>query len=114
LSQRSAQAAKEISTLIAQSVQQIELSKKKTDQSGESLIAIVKSIESLKSLNKEISSATEEQSLGIEQIKVAVDKIDESTQKNANIAQMTNESSLQISSQIKKLDHLVEELLKAS
>ncbi len=114
LSLRSAQAAKEISTLIAQSVQQIELSKKKTDQSGESLIAIVKSIESLKSLNKEISSATEEQSQGIEQIKVAVDKIDETTQKNANIAQMTNESSQQISSQIKKLDHLVEELLKAS
>ncbi len=114
LSQRSAQAAKEISTLIAQSAHQIELSKKKTDQSGESLVAIVKSIESLKNLNKEISSATEEQSVGIEQIKMAVDKMDVSTQKNAHIAQMTNESSQQISAQIKKLDDLVEELLKAS
>lgn len=114
LSQRSAQAAKEISSLIAQSVQQVEIGKKKTDQSGESLIKIVNSIESLKNLNKEISSATEEQSIGIEQIKLAVDKIDETTQKNAQIAQMTNESSQQISGQIRKLDHLVEELLKAS
>lgn len=114
LSQRSAQAAKEISSLIAQSVQQVEIGKKKTDQSGESLVKIVNSIESLKNLNKEISSATAEQSVGIEQIKSAVDKMDESTQKNAHIAQMTSESSQQISNQVKKLDHLVEELLKAS
>ncbi|MBL7557566.1 MAG: hypothetical protein JNM24_17180 [Bdellovibrionaceae bacterium] len=114
LSQRSAQAAKEISSLIAQSVQQVEIGKKKTDQSGDSLVKIVNSIESLKNLNKEISSATAEQSVGIEQIKTAVDKIDESTQKNAHIAQMTSESSQQISNQVKKLDHLVEELLKAS
>lgn len=114
LSQRSAQAAKEISSLIAQSVQQVEIGKKKTDQSGDSLVKIVNSIESLKNLNKEISSATAEQSVGIEQIKTAVDKMDESTQKNAHIAQMTSESSQQISNQVKKLDHLVEELLKAS
>ncbi len=114
LSQRSAQAAKEISSLIAQSVQQVEIGKKKTDQSGDSLVKIVNSIESLKNLNKEISSATAEQSVGIEQIKSAVDKMDESTQKNAHIAQMTSESSQQISNQVKKLDHLVEELLKAS
>lgn len=113
LSQKSAQAAKEISQLISISVSQIEQSKIKTDQSGEYLGMIVDTVKKLKDLNKEISIASNEQFSGIEQIKLAVDRIDESTQNSSNIADSSKDSSLELENQLKKLESLVS-LINAS
>jgi len=83
LSQRSSQAAKEIETLIADTVSRIKVGTDLVAQAGGSMEKIVTSVSRVNDIMGEISSASEEQSRGIEQIARAVSELDITTQQNA-------------------------------
>lgn len=83
LSQRSSQAAKEIETLIADTVSRIKVGTDLVAEAGGSMEQIVTSVSRVNDIMGEISSASEEQSKGIEQIARAVSELDITTQQNA-------------------------------
>lgn len=87
LAQRSASSAKDISSLIKASVDQVEHGRKIADQSGEVLSSIVNSIKKVSDLNNEIAAASSEQTTGIQQISKAMNQLDQSSQSNAASAE---------------------------
>jgi methyl-accepting chemotaxis protein len=87
LAQRSAQAAKEIKILIAESVDKVEGGAKLVDQAGTTMDEVVVSFRQVANLVTEISNASREQSSGIEQVTQAVSQMDEVTQQNAALVE---------------------------
>ncbi len=83
LAQRSAEAAKEIKTLILDSTYKVEIGTKLVEQSGETLSEIVGSTKQVSAVVDEIAAANKEHSSGIMQINDAVTQIDNMTQQNA-------------------------------
>ncbi|MBN8774275.1 MAG: PAS domain S-box protein [Thiobacillus sp.] len=87
LAQRSAGAAKEIKTLINDSVEQVEAGRKLVDEAGDAMDDIVTSVQLVADIIKGTADASQEQSIGIEQINQAVGQMDEMTQQNAALVQ---------------------------
>jgi methyl-accepting chemotaxis protein len=87
LAQRSATAAKEIKTLIAESVDKVESGARLVQQAGTTMDEVVTSFQQVASLVTEIASASREQSSGIEQTTQAVSQMDEVTQQNAALVE---------------------------
>ncbi|WP_413612577.1 methyl-accepting chemotaxis protein [Bdellovibrio sp. HCB-110] len=110
LAQRSATSAKEISTLINESVAKIEQGHSVVLSSESSLKEIVKTIEQLSTLNKEISSASGEQELGITQINTALNEMDKITQANAAAAEECAAASEELNNQSRVMDEAVQQL----
>lgn len=110
LAQKSAEAAKDISGLIQDSVAKIERGSKIADQSGEVLKNIVTSVKKVSDLNNEIASASQEQATGISQIGKAMNQLDASTQQNASASEEVAASSEEMSSQANVLKELVSDL----
>jgi len=87
LAARSAQAAKEIKTLIGQSVEKVDAGSKLCDEAGRTMGDIVSQVKRVTDLIGEISSASVEQSQGIEQVGDAVSQLDQVTQQNAALVE---------------------------
>ena len=87
LAQRSAAAAKEIKTLINDSVQKVDAGGRLVDQAGTTMQEIVQSITRVTDIMSEIASASVEQTVGIEQINMAISQMDEVTQQNAALVE---------------------------
>ncbi|AFY01159.1 HAMP domain-containing methyl-accepting chemotaxis protein [Bdellovibrio bacteriovorus] len=87
LAQRSAASAKDISSLIKDSVAQIEEGSATADKSGAVLTNIVNSIKKVSDLNNEIAAASSEQTTGIQQIGKAMNQLDQAAQSNAASAE---------------------------
>ncbi len=87
LAQRSAEAAKEIKSLIGNSVEKVELGAKQVNDAGSSMEDIVAQVKRVNALIGEISSATAEQSSGIGQVGDAVSQLDQVTQQNAALVE---------------------------
>ncbi|WP_050476204.1 methyl-accepting chemotaxis protein [Herbaspirillum rhizosphaerae] len=87
LAQRSAAAAKEIKALIDNSVAQVDAGSRLVEQAGTTMTDVVNSVRRVTDIVGEISSASEEQSDGIEQINLAITQMDEVTQKNAALVE---------------------------
>lgn len=87
LAQRSSQAAKEIKDLIQDSVNKVEDEHKLVTQAGETMGHVVESIKKVSGIMAEISSASAEQSSGIEQVNIALTQMDEATQQNAALVE---------------------------
>lgn len=87
LAQRSSTSAKDISTLIKDSVAQIDKGSSIADKSGGMLSNIVTSIKKVSDLNNEIATASNEQAAGIEQINTAMTQLDQAGQMNAASAE---------------------------
>ncbi|MFT5963132.1 MAG: methyl-accepting chemotaxis protein, partial [Burkholderiaceae bacterium] len=87
LAQRSAAAAKEIKTLINDSVDKVDAGGKLVNQAGETMAEIVDSITRVTDIMGEIASASIEQTMGIEQINSAISQMDEVTQQNAALVE---------------------------
>src|SRR5450830_1712546 len=83
LAQRSAAAAKEIKALIDDSVVQVDIGSKLVEQAGNTMSDVVDSVKRVSDIVAEISSASQEQSEGIEQVNLAITQMDEVTQQNA-------------------------------
>ncbi|MEN9865862.1 MAG: hypothetical protein RL748_1452, partial [Pseudomonadota bacterium] len=87
LAQRSATAAKEIKTLIHDSVEKVDLGGKLVDEAGQTMNLVVESVQQVADIMAEITAATREQSLGIEEVNQAVTQMDEMTQQNAALVE---------------------------
>lgn len=102
LAQRSAVAAKDISSLIRESVEKVDNGALVADKSGLVLQSIVDSVKKVADLNNEIAAASAEQATGIQQISKAMNQLDQSSQSNASssgeIASTAQELKTQASS----------------
>ncbi|GCL65947.1 methyl-accepting chemotaxis protein [Pseudaquabacterium pictum] len=87
LAQRSAQAAKEIKSLIGSSGEKVELGARQVNDAGTSMAEIVRQVQQVSQLIGEISHATAEQSRGISQVGDAVGQLDQVTQQNAALVE---------------------------
>ncbi len=87
LAQRSAAAAKEIKTLISDSVDKVNNGNALVAQAGKTMSEIVVSIKRVTDIMAEIAAASAEQSTGIEEISGAVSQMDEMTQQNAALVE---------------------------
>lgn len=87
LAQRSATAAKEIKDLIDASVKEIGEGEKLVKQAGETMAQVVSSVKSVTDIVGEISSASQEQSIGIAEIGKAIVQMDEVTQQNSALVE---------------------------
>jgi len=108
LAQRSAGAAKEIKTLINDSVQKVDEDSRLVDESGSTLNEIVNSMKKVSDIIAEIAAASSEQSAGIEQINKAVAQMDEMTQQNASLVEEAASASESMDEQAKGLTELME------
>lgn len=107
LAQRSADAAKEIKTLITASVEHVGQGSSLVNKAGETMQQVVTSIRQLTDTVSEISSASAEQSTGVEQVGIAVSQMDQTTQQNAALVE---ESAAAAQSLKEQADQLVREV----
>lgn len=107
LAQRSAQAAKEIETLIKESVLQIEEGTRQVDLAGETMSGIVNSVTQVRDLMQEIAAASAEQDRGISQIALAVTEMDTITQQNSSLVQESSAAATSLEDQATKLQEMV-------
>ncbi|MFO1330405.1 MAG: methyl-accepting chemotaxis protein [Rubrivivax sp.] len=87
LAQRSGDAAREIKTLIHDSVERVERGTQQVDEAGRTMTEIVESIRRVSMIMNEIHGATSEQSAGVAQIGQAVAQLDQTTQQNAALVE---------------------------
>ncbi len=103
LAQRSADAAKEIKTLIAESVKTVETGAQLVDAAGKTMSEIVTSVQRVTDIMSEIASASDEQSAGIEVVNQTVAQMDESTQQNAALVEEASAAARALEDQAESL-----------
>lgn len=107
LAQRSASAAKEIKALIDNSVATTETGNQLVAEAGSTMNETVKSITRVTDIMDEITSASQEQSVGIEQVNQAVSQMDQVTQQNAALVEEAAAASTSLQEQASNLAKLV-------
>ncbi len=103
LAGRSAEAAKEIKTLISDSVTRVEQGTTLVDQAGETMTEVVSSIRRVTDIMGEISAASSEQSAGVSQVGEAVTQMDQATQQNAALVEEMAAAASSLKSQAQDL-----------
>ncbi|WP_305823742.1 methyl-accepting chemotaxis protein [Massilia brevitalea] len=107
LAQRSAAAAKEIKTLIGDSVGKVDAGTKLVDQAGATMEQVVDSIRRVTDIMAEITHASTEQTGGIEQVNAAIGQMDEATQQNAALVEEAAAAAGAMREQAAKLAEVV-------
>jgi methyl-accepting chemotaxis protein len=107
LAGRSAEAAKEIKTLIHTSVERVEAGTTLVDVAGSTMSEVVTSIRRVADLMSEISAASNEQSAGVNQVGEAVQQMDQVTQQNAALVEEMAAAAASLSSQARDLVQVV-------
>ncbi|WP_407637041.1 methyl-accepting chemotaxis protein [Allochromatium vinosum] len=107
LAQRSANAAKEIKTLITDSVSKVDSGTAQVNEAGARMTEIVESINRVTSIMAEISAASVEQSSGIEQVNQAITQMDEVTQQNAALVEEAAAAAEALEDQARTLAEVV-------
>ena len=107
LAQRSADAAREIKTLIGASVEKVENGTQLVSEAGRSMEGIVAQVQRVSDLIGEISSATSEQTTGISQVGEAVTQLDQVTQQNAALVEQSAAAADSLRHQAAKLAEVV-------
>jgi len=107
LAQRSASAAKEIKTLIDDSVAKVESGGKLVAEAGGTMEEVVSSIRRVNDIMSEITAASAEQSAGIEQVNQAVVQMDTVTQQNAALVEESAAAAESMQQQARSLVQLV-------
>ena len=107
LAQRSAGAAKEIKTLIEDSVGKVDAGGKLVDEAGKTMDEIVTSVKRVTDIMSEIAAASQEQSAGIEQVNQAIAQMDEVTQQNAALVEEAAAASESLQDQADNLSQAV-------
>ena len=103
LAQRSAQAAREIKSLISDSVEKVDAGGKLVHQAGDAMQDIVAQVKRVSDLIGEITSATLEQNSGIGQVNNAVTQLDQVTQQNAALVEESAAAAESMKAQAHKL-----------
>jgi methyl-accepting chemotaxis protein len=107
LAQRSASAAKEIKTLIGESVNKVDTGAKLVDAAGKTMDEIVSSVKKVSDLIAEIAAASEEQDSGIQQVNTAVTQMDQVVQQNASLVEEAAAATESMKSQAAALLRMV-------
>ncbi|MEA9390158.1 methyl-accepting chemotaxis protein [Acerihabitans sp. TG2] len=107
LAKRSGDAAKEIETLINESVERVNIGSKQVTHAGETMEDIVQAITHVTDIMAEIASASDEQSKGIEQIGQAVTEMDSVTQQNSALVQESAAAAASLEEQARNLTEIV-------
>jgi methyl-accepting chemotaxis protein len=107
LAQRSAAAAKEIKTLIGDSVDKVELGSKLVEEAGVTMDEVVQSVRHVTDIMSEIMAASQEQSAGIEQVNQAIGQMDQVTQQNAALVEEAAAAAESLNEQAAKLAEAV-------
>lgn len=107
LAQRSADAAKEIKTLIASSSSHVQRGVHLVSETGEALGSITEKINDVNNLIADISSSSKEQSIGLCEVNAAVNQMDKVTQQNAAMIEETASSVKNLYDETKRLEDLV-------
>ena len=103
LAGRSADAAKEIKSLINASVERVQYGTTLVDQAGSTMTEVVSSIRRVTDLMGEISAASAEQSAGVSQVGEAVTQMDQVTQQNAALVEEMAAAASSLKSQAQEL-----------
>jgi methyl-accepting chemotaxis protein len=103
LAQRSANAAREIKSLISESVERVEDGTALVQESGRMLNDIIKSVNDVSVLISDLAQSAQEQTSGIEQVNVAVSQMDEMTQQNAALVEEASAASETMAEQARRL-----------
>ncbi|CAM3820519.1 methyl-accepting chemotaxis protein [Roseateles saccharophilus] len=103
LAQRSAEAAREIKTLIGSSVERVEAGNALVSEAGRTIDDVVNQVRQVADLIGEISTASSEQSKGIVQIGEAVNQLDQVTQQNAALVEESAAAAESLSVQARQL-----------
>ncbi|MDP2214189.1 methyl-accepting chemotaxis protein [Phenylobacterium sp.] len=107
LAQRSADAAKEIKSLISASSQQVAQGVGLVGQTGEALQRIVSQVAEIDSLVSEIAASAQEQATGLHQVNTAVNEMDRVTQQNAAMVEETTAASHSLATEAESLSQSV-------
>ncbi|OYU43520.1 MAG: hypothetical protein CFE44_17925 [Burkholderiales bacterium PBB4] len=107
LAGRSAEAAKEIKSLIGASVERVEQGSLLVDKAGETMTEVVASIRRVTDIMGEISAASNEQALGVQQVGQAVGQMDQTTQQNAALVEEMAAAASSLKSQAQDLVQVV-------
>jgi methyl-accepting chemotaxis protein len=107
LAQRSANAAREIKTLIGTSSERVEVGAKLVQEAGTSMQDIVRGVEQVTQIIGEITQAAEQESDGIGQVNTAVSELDQMTQQNAALVEESAAAAESLKSQAQTLTTVV-------
>lgn len=103
LAGRSSAAAKEIKSLITDSISQVEMGSKVVSDAGQTIQDIVANADKITALMGEIATATKEQSDGVGLVGTAVSHLDQSTQQNAALVEQTAAATSTLTNQAQRL-----------
>ncbi|AIC30844.1 methyl-accepting chemotaxis protein (plasmid) [Rhizobium etli bv. mimosae str. IE4771] len=107
LAQRSASAAKEIKGLIQNSSKEVESGVKLVRDTGQALKTIGGFITQINQHMDSIATSAKEQSIGLSEVNVAVNRMDQTTQQNATMVQQSTAASDSLAQEAQKLRELV-------
>ena len=107
LAQRSATAAKEIKALIQDSVRKVEAGSELVNRSGQTLTEIVSSVKRVTDIVGEIAAASQQQSVGIEQVTKAMAQMDQVTQTNSAQTEELSSTSQTLATHATQMQALV-------
>jgi methyl-accepting chemotaxis protein len=107
LAQRSAVAAKEIKSLIGESVDKVDAGSKLVEQAGNTMQEIVDSVKRVSDIISEITQAADEQASGIGQVNSSVGALDDMTQQNAALVEQSAAAATSLRDQAGRLSTAV-------
>ncbi len=107
LAQRSADAAKEIKTLVSGSSEQVEKGVKLVGDTGKALDRIVEQVVKLNELIADIAASAQEQSTGLGEVNTTVNQMDQVTQQNAAMVEQATAASHTLAGEAEELTRLV-------
>lgn len=108
LAQRSANAAREIKTLISASTERVEAGARLVEEAGSSMRDIVNGVEHVTQIISEITRAAEQESHGIGQVNQAVAELDQMTQQNAALVEESAAAAESLKQQAQTLAEVVD------
>ncbi|MEQ4616801.1 MAG: methyl-accepting chemotaxis protein [Corticimicrobacter sp.] len=107
LAQRSAQAAREIKILISESVNKVDVGSSQVEHAGMTMDEIVAAVQRVTDIMAEISSASQEQATGIDQVNQAVTQMDSVTQQNAALVEQAAAAAASLEEQARNVAEAV-------
>ncbi|WP_318373728.1 methyl-accepting chemotaxis protein [Enterobacter sp.] len=109
LASRSAGAAKEIETLIADSVSRVDKGAKLVNDTGTTMEGILRAVTEVTTIMKQIAGASAEQSKGISQVGIAITQMDSVTQQNAALVEQVSAAAVALERQTEEMQRAVQQ-----
>jgi methyl-accepting chemotaxis protein len=109
LAQRAADAAKEIKTLVINSMQQVERGVRLVDETGAALARIHSGVSEMNAAIRDIAASAAEQATGLAEVNIAVNEMDQTTQQNAAMVEQSTAATHSLAHETEALKHAIEQ-----